>query len=146
MPRVARIVIPGIPHHVTQRGNNKQDVFLVKADRSVYLQILSEQGEHFGLLIDGYCLMTNHIHLIVTPQREESLAKAIGRTHWRYTQYINRLHNRSGHLWQNRFYSCPLDERHFLQAMLYVERNPVRAGMHRLAWKYPFSSAAAHCT
>ena len=88
--------------------------------------------------------MTNHVHLILTPHNDEALAKAIGRTHFIYTQYINRLHQRSGHLWQNRFYSCPLDNRHFLEAMRYIECNPVRAGIVRKPWRYPFSSAAAH--
>jgi len=145
MPRVARIVIPGCPHHITQRGNNRQDVFFVDGDRVRYLEILAEQSERFGLTVDGYCLMTNHVHLVATPAGPESLAKAVGRTHWLYTQYVNRLHGRCGHLWQNRFYSCTLDETHFWPAMVYVERNPVRAKRVRRAWEYPWSSAAAHC-
>ena len=145
MPRVARIVIPGCPHHVTQRGNNRQDVFLVDDDRRAYLEILREQAERFGLSVSGYCLMTNHVHLIATPAGPESLAKAVGRTHWLYTQYVNRLHGRSGHLWQNRFYSCALDEGHFWKAMAYVERNPVRARLVRRPRRWPWSSAAAHC-
>ena len=145
MPRVARIVIPGCPHHVTQRGNNRQDVFFVDDDRLAYLEILQQQAERYGLAVDGYSLMTNHIHLIVTPQDEQSLAKAVGRTHFRYSQYVNRLHGRSGHLWQNRFYSCALDDKHFWTAMAYVERNPVRAKLVRCAWRYKWSSASAHC-
>ncbi len=113
-------------------------------DRRVYLSILKEQSEKYGLEILGWCLMTNHIHLIGRPAGEESLAKALGRTHFRYTQYINRFHGRSGHLWQNRFYSCPLGRRDFWKALLYVEQNPLRAGIVRQAWKYPWSSAAAH--
>jgi len=145
MPRVGRIVIPGCPHHITQRGNNRQDVFFVDDDRIRYLEILADQAQRFGLTVDGYCLMTNHIHLIATPRRRESLAKAVGRTHWLYTQQINRLHARSGHLWQNRFHSCALDDEHFWTAMIYVERNPVRAKLVRRAWRYRWSSAAAHC-
>jgi len=95
--------------------------------------------------VDGYCLMSNHVHLIVRPKSEAALAKALGRTHYRYTQYVNRLHGRSGHLWQNRFYSCPLDEAHYGTAMAYVEQNPVRARLVRCAWRYAWSSAAAHC-
>ena len=133
MSRVARIVVPGCPHHVTQRGNNGQDVFFVDDDRRVYLCLLGEQSERFGLTIDGYCLMTNHVHLIATPRETDSLAKAVGRTHWRYTQYVNRLHGRHGHLWQNRFYSCALDDVHFWSAMMYVERNAVRAALVRRA-------------
>ena len=144
MPRLARIVLPGVPHHITQRGNNRQDVFFVDDDRRVYLDLLGEHAERFGLKVLGYCLMANHVHLIVTPSDEESLAKAVGRTHFRYTQYVNRLHGRSGHLWQNRFYSCALDEVHLWRGMHYTERNPVRAKLVRAAWRYPWSSAAAH--
>ncbi len=144
MPRTARIVIAGEPHHITQRGNNRQDVFFVDDDRRVYLDILKEQSDKYGLEILGWCLMTNHIHLIGRPEVVESLAKAAGRTHFLYTQYINRMHRRSGHLWQNRFYSCPLGRSHFWQALQYVEQNPVRASMVRKAWEYPYSSARAH--
>jgi putative transposase len=144
MPRVARIVIPGLPHHITQRGNNRQDVFFVEDDRRTYLGLLREQAERFGLEVVGYCLMGNHVHLVATPSEEESLARAVGRAHFLYTQYVNRLHGRSGHLWQNRFYSCALDEGHLWNALRYVERNPVRAKMVRVAWTYPWSSAAAH--
>ena len=145
MPRVARIVIPNCPHHVTQCGNNRQDVFFVDDDRAAYLALLKEESEKYGLTIDGYCLMTNHIHLIATPEAEESLARALGRPHFRYTQYINRFHKRSGHLWQNRFYSCALDKEHFWTALAYVEQNPVRGRLVRRPWRYRWSSAAAHC-
>jgi len=144
MPRVARIVIPGCPHHVTQRGNNRQDVFYAEDDYAAYLEILGEEARRHGVAVDGYCLMTNHIHLILTPGSDQSLSQAVGRTHWRYSQYVNRLHGRTGHLWQNRFYSCALDDDHFWMAMAYVERNPVRARLVRKAWRYPHSSAAAH--
>ena len=144
MPRTSRIAVPEVPHHITQRGNNRQDVFFVDDDRRVYLSILKEQSEKYGLEILGWCLMTNHIHLIARPSTPESLAKAIGRTHFLYTQNINYLHRRSGHLWQNRFYSCPLGREHFWQALRYVEQNPLRAGIVRQAWKYAWSSAMAH--
>ena len=145
MPRVARIVIPGCPHHITQRGNNRQDVFFVDEDREVYLSILREQCSRFGLAVLGYCLMTNHVHLVAVPSRADSLAKAIGRAHFHYTQYVNRLHGRSGHLWQNRFHSAAMADEHFWRAMVYVERNPVRAKLCRVAWRYVWSSAKAHC-
>ena len=145
MPRTARIVVPGLPHHLTQRGNNRQDVFFVDDDRRVYLKMLGEQCRRYNVSILGYCLMTNHVHLIPVPAREDSLAKAIGRTHWLYAQYVNRLHGRSGHLWQNRFYSNALDDDHALLAMRYTERNPIRAGLCRIARRYAWSSAAAHC-
>jgi len=145
MPRFARVVIPGCPHHITQCGNNRQPVFLADDDYAVYLELLAEQAAVWGVAIAGYCLMPNHVHLIATPSTSESLARAVGRTHYRYTQYVNRLHARSGHLWQNRFFSCPLDARHSRRAMVYVERNPVKARLCRKAWRWRWSSAAAHC-
>ncbi len=144
MPRFARTVAAGCAHHITQRGNNRQDVFFVDDDRRVYLELLAEQADQCGLAIEGYCLMSNHVHLVAVPQSEEALAQAVGRTHFRYTQYINRFHKRSGHLWQGRFYSCALDTRHFWTAMKYIELNPVRAGLCRKPWRYEWSSAAAH--
>ncbi|MGD2109963.1 MAG: transposase [Phycisphaerae bacterium] len=145
MPRVARIVLPGLPHHIVQRGNNRQDVFFVDDDYRVYLEMLRELAERHRLSIQGYCLMTNHVHLIATPPSPEALAKAVGRTNFRYAMYVNRLHQRSGHLWQNRFFSCALDEVHAWRALRYVERNPVRARLVRVAWRYWWSSAAEHC-
>jgi putative transposase len=145
MPRVARIVIPGVAHHITQRGNNRQDVFFADDDQRFYLAMLRAQAQDHGLTVLGYCLMPNHVHLVVTPRDADSLAKTIGTTHLVYTQYINRLHERSGHLWQGRFYSCALDEAHCWAALCYIERNPVRAGLVERAWRYPWSSAATHC-
>lgn len=145
MPRAARIVIPGASHHITQRGNNRLDVFFVPDDLRVYLECLREQGARFGFRLEGYCLMTNHIHLIGVPAREDSLAKAVGRTHFLYTQYVNRMHGRTGHLWQNRFYSCAMDPAHAYRALCYVELNPVRAGVVKRAWDYAWSSAPLHC-
>ena len=88
MPRVGRVVIPGCAHHITQRGNNRQDIFFVDDDRRAYLGILREQAGLHGLRIEGYCLMTNHVHLLATPAAPPSLAKAVGRTHWLYTQQV----------------------------------------------------------
>ena len=85
MTRIARIVVPGAAHHVTQRGNNRQDVFFVEDDKRVYLRLLGEQCLRFGLRIEGYCLMTNHIHLVAIPETEDALTLAIGRTHFLYT-------------------------------------------------------------
>lgn len=110
----------------------------------MYLQILAEQASKYGLEILGYCLMTNHVHVIAIPHAEDSLAKGIGWTHFRYSQYINRFHKRSGHLWQGRFYFCALDDRHLFVAMKYIELNPVRARLCRRAWRYEWSSAAVH--
>jgi putative transposase len=129
---------------VTQRGNNRQDVFFTDEDRRVFLALLKEQAERFELSVLAYCLMRNHTHLVVVPAREESLSKGLGRANLCYARYVNRLHGRSGHLWQDRFFSCALDEEHLWHALRYVERNPVRAHLVRRAWRYTWSSAAAH--
>ena len=142
MPRVARVV--DVPHHVTQCGNNRQDVFFVDDDRRAYLAILAAQSARWKLAILGYCLMGNHVHVVAIPRLRDSLAKALGRAHWIYSLYVNRLQGRSGHLWQNRFYSAPMDDEHCLAAMRYVECNPLRARICRNALRYPWSSAAAH--
>jgi putative transposase len=138
-------VVPRCPHHVTQRGNNCQDVFFVDNDRRVFLEMLREAAGRFDLKVDAYCLMTNRVHLVATPADDESLARALKRANQLYAQYVNRLHGRSGHLWQDRFFSCALDEPHYWTALAYVERNPVRAGLVRQAWQWAWSSAAAHC-
>lgn len=111
-------------HHAV--GNNRQDVFFVDDDRRYYLDMLKVTSEQYGLMIHGHCLMTNHVHIVATPTRKDSLAKAIGRTNYFYTRYVNKPHGRSGHLWQNRFFSCPLDEFYFLNTICCVERNPIR--------------------
>ena len=144
MPRIARIIVPDVPHHFTQRGNNRQQVFFNDADRARYLTLLAAEAAAHGLQLWAWCLMTNHVHLIATPGNEAAAARAIGRTHFRYSQYLNRRRNRCGHLWQGRFYSTALDEPHFWAAVAYVELNPCRAGLVRRAWDYPWSSAAAH--
>jgi putative transposase len=92
----------------------------------------------------GYCLLTNHVHLVVVPDRPDGFARALGETHGRYAQRFNRLYRRSGHLWQTRFYSCPLGRDHLLTALAYVDLNPLRAGLVRLPEQYEWSSARAH--
>ena len=146
MPRFARVVIPDLPHHVTQRGNRHQTVFTSNQERSVYLCTLAEDCSRYGAAVIGYCLMSNHVHLIVVPAREDSLAKALGRTHCNYARWRNITELQHGHLWQNRFYSCPLEGRHLWKALRYVETNPVRAGMVASACDWPWSSARAHVT
>jgi putative transposase len=108
--------------------------------------LVRQMAEEYALHVLGYCLMTNHVHLVALPKKPDSLSKAIGPADYMYTQYVNRLHGRSGHLWQNRFHSCALDEDHFWRAMRYVEQNPVRAGIVKEATEYEWSSAAAHVT
>ena len=145
MPRMARIVVPDCPHHVTQRGNRREEVFFTDADRVRYLELLKAYADKHGLAVQAYCLMSNHLHLVVRPRTEASLAGALRPVFLRYAQHVNRTQGLSGRLWQGRFFSCPLDEVHFWEAVRYVERNPVRARMVRKAERYAWSSAAAHC-
>ena len=144
MARLARVVLPGYPHHVTQRGNRRQDVFFQDGDYEYYLELLKTWCHSEGIDIWAYCLMTNHVHLIVTPKKRSNFAKAVGETHRRYTRRINDREGWTGYLWQGRFASYPMDKRHLLKAAAYVELNPVKAGMVKKAQDYRWSSARAH--
>ncbi len=142
--RTARLVAENTPHHVLQRGNRRQNVFFSEEDKEAYLKILQEQCQTYDLEIWAYCLMDNHVHLIVTPHSEKDLAKAIGETHKQYTRMINFREGWRGYLWEGRFKSFILDERYIYAAVRYVERNPVRAGLAKKAEGYPWSSARGH--
>ena len=144
MARLARVVVPGMPHHVTQRGNRRQKVFFNKPDYRAYLEIMREWSARYGLRVWGYCLMPNHVHPIVVPATEDGLARDVGDAHRRYTRRINFRKGWRGHLWQGRFASFVMDEPYVLSAVRYVERNPVRARLVRRAEDWPWSSAAAH--
>jgi putative transposase len=144
MPRIARTVAPGYPHHVTQRGNYQQPVFDDDDDFDRYLEWLQEYSNKCALKVWAYCLMTNHVHFVCVPEREDSLARTFNTLHMRYAQYLNHKRKQKGHLWQGRFYSCILDERHLYAAVRYVENNPVRAGIVRKPHRYKWSSANSH--
>ncbi len=145
MARFARVVMADVAHHVTQRGNARQVILCSDSDRAAYLELLRHYSELQGLAVLGYCLMSNHVHLIVVPRTSEALAQTLKHTHGRYASYWNARNCSSGHVWQGRFYSCPLDEAHLWKALRYVELNPVRAGMVAEAALWRWSSAAAHC-
>jgi len=144
MARFARVVAPGLPHHVTQRGVRSMDVFADDAERELYLRLLGEQCARRGVKVLAWCLMTNHVHLILVPAEAGALAAAVGEAHKRYTIRKNRAVNARGYLFQGRFGSCVLDQRHLLAAVRYVELNPVRAGMVRAPGDWPWSSARYH--
>ncbi len=144
MPRTARIVVPNLPYHITQRGNYRQDVFENDEDRLSYLSWIDDYSKKYKLSIFAYCLMDNHVHFIVIPQEEDSLAKVFSISHMRYSQYFNKKKNASGHLWQGRFYSCVMDEDYLVAALRYVERNPVRVGIVKKPWRWKWSSAGVH--
>ena len=144
MARLARVVLPGYPHHIIQRGNRRQDVFFGEEDYEAYLSLLKAWCREEGIEIWAWCLMTNHVHLIVKPEKGSNLSRAIGETHRRYTRLINFRENWRGYLWQGRFASYPMDETWLLRAVAYVELNPGEAGMVKHAWDYPWSSVHAH--
>ena len=141
MARIARIVVPGLPHHITQRGVRRMTVFFSDSDRVAYLKFLCEQSERFGVQYLAWCLMDNHIHLIAVPQSEPSLAKGVGEAHKQYTRMINFREGWRGYLFQGRFFSCPLEGSYAVAAIRYVLRNPVRAGICQQSWEYSWSSA-----
>jgi putative transposase len=145
MARLARVVAVDVAHHVTQRGNARQFILASDAERTVYLDLLRQSVQDHPLSLIGYCLMSNHVHLVVIPHKEEALAKAMKSAHGRYAAYWNGAHASSGHAWQGRFFSCPLDTGHLWEALRYTELNPVRARMVAKATEWKWSSAAAHC-
>ncbi|MDZ4165690.1 MAG: transposase [Smithellaceae bacterium] len=146
MPRVSRVIAVGYPHHITQRGNYRQTVFAEESDYACYLEFLAGFAPKYGFDIWAYCLMPNHIHIVGVPGRQESLARTFNTVHMLYAQYFNRKRNATGHLWQGRFFSCVLDERHLYAAVRYVELNPVRSGIAPTSQDYPWCSAKAHIT
>lgn len=146
MARMKRLVIPGYPHHIVQRGVRSLDVFFKEQDRIEYITLLKEQGERFGVSYISYCLMTNHIHLLAIPENEDSLARAIGEAHRLYTRMINFRNNVRGFLFQGRFSSCPVyTDEHLFAAVRYIEQNPVKAKIVKFPWDYKWSSAKYHC-
>ncbi len=144
MARIARVVVPGYPHHVTQRGNRRQRTFFCEDDYRLYLNLMSEWCGKYSVAIWSYCLMPNHIHLIAVPADAAGLRLAIGEAHRRYTRHINFRKGWRGHLWQERFASFPMQEQHLLAAAKYIERNPVAAALAPSAGDYLWSSARYH--
>jgi len=144
MARMARVVVPGIPHHIIQRGNRRMETFFSDADYREYMYLMAEWCNRCKVEVWSYCLMPNHIHIIAIPETEDGLRRAIGEAHRRYTRYINFQKGWKGHLWQGRFASFPMDERYTLATARYIELNPVKAGMVNRAEEYPWSSAKAH--
>jgi putative transposase len=144
MPRKPRLVVPGAPHHVVQRGARAQAVFFDDDDYASYLATLTERCQGAGCAIWGYCLMPNHVHLILVPASTDALRAALAPTHHTHSLRINRREGWYGHLWQQRFHSFVMDEAHLLSAARYVERNPVRAGLVDTPADWRWSSARAH--
>jgi len=141
MARFARV---GYPHHVTQRGNRRQQVFFCEEDYQVYIELMREWCAKHAVEIWAYCLMPNHVHLIAVPHTPEGLSPAIGKAHRRYTRHVNFREGWRGYLWQERFASFVMDERHCLCAARYIENTPVKAKPCPKPEAYAYSSARAH--
>jgi putative transposase len=144
MPRPARIVAPGVPHHVTQRGNRRQPTFFRDEDYAAWLRLAAEAFQAADVEVWAYCLMPNHVHVIATPAEPQGLARAVGMTHVRYTRLINAREDWTGYLWQGRFASFPMDDNHLRRCVRYIGLNPVRAGLVRRAIDWRWSSVRAH--
>ena len=145
MGRFNRVVAIDVPHHVTQRGNGRHFILDCDADRTVYLKLLRENLSLYGVELIGYCLMSNHVHLIAIPRKSDGLAQALEQTHGRYASYWNVSHQSSGHVRQGRYYSCPLDEAHLWEALRYTQLNPLRARLVAEPDLWRWSGAAIHC-
>jgi len=144
MARLARLVVPGMPHHITQRGNRRQQTFFNDGDYQAYLKLMADWCREEGVAIWSYCLMPNHVHLIAVPSSADGLRWAIGEAHRRYTRRINFREKWRGYLWQGRFASFVMDEPHLLATARYVELNPLRAQLVASPGDWPWSSARAH--
>jgi len=144
MPRIARAMAVGYPHHVTQRSNHGDFIFEDAGDYLKYLEWLRQYSAKYGFGVQAYCIMSNHVHFIGVPADEDSLSRTFNVLHMRYSRYFNRRKKLKGHLWQGRFYSCALDEKHLYAAIRYVENNPARAGLTAAAEDYRWSGAGGH--
>ena len=145
MPRIARAVAASFPHHVVQRGNNKEAVFFDEEDRVKYIHLIGKYSDKWNPPVLAYCLMTNHVHLLVKPRENLSLYKMMQGVTLCYTQYVNRRYGRTGRLWESRYHSCIVDKDSYLWAVArYIETNPVRAGIVKKAEDYAYSSARYH--
>lgn len=145
MPRIARIVASGYPHHITQRGNYRQKIFSSDGDRGKYMTLIANESKRYRLKVLAYCLMPNHVHFIAVPENDDSLSNVFKYTNMKYSQYYNKKIGSCGHLFQGRFFSSIMDERYVIACARYIERNPVRAGMVKNLYDWNWSSAKIHC-
>ena len=141
MARLPRLSVPGYPHHVIQRGNNRQPIFATLGDRQLFLELLEQNAKKFAVHIHAYVLMGNHFHLLATPQAQDALPQMMQAVGRRYVRYYNDSQGRSGTLWEGRYKSTVIQtERYLLACMVYIDLNPVRAGLVAQARDYPWSS------
>ncbi len=144
MARLARVVITGLAHHITQRGNGRQQVFFHNRDYTLYLRLIREACADARVSCLAYCLMPNHVHLILVPSTDDGLRRCLSTTHRAYAGILNASRRRTGHFWQGRYGSVPMDDPHLHEALRYVLLNPVRAGLVRSATDWRWSSARAY--
>ena len=144
MARLARIVAPGSPHHVTARGNRREPIFFEDGDQDIYCDLLAEHMRKADVEVWAYCLMPNHVHLILCPKTEDGMARGLGAAHRRWANFVNARGRWRGHLFDGRFASVAMDEAHLLAAVRYVSLNPVRAKLVAKAEDWPWSSTRAH--
>ncbi len=145
MARLRRLCLPGIPQHVIQRGNNRQICFTSDADFAAYASWLHEYSKKYGIAIHAWVFMTNHVHLLMTPETKEGISKLMQSLGRRYVRYFNDTYNRTGTLWEGRFKSCVIDaENYLLNCQRYIELNPVRANMVESPIDYKWSSYKAN--
>jgi putative transposase len=144
MARLPRLVLPGIPHHITQRGNRRENTFFEEGDYALYLDLLAQAAGQAHVEIWSYCLMPNHVHIIAVPSDEDGLRRTFRFVHRHYTGYINARLRTTGHLWQGRFSSVAMDEEHLHHAFRYIALNPVRARLVKRPEHWRWSSVAAH--
>lgn len=144
MARMPRLVVPDYPHHVTQRGARRMTTFFSEDDYRYYLDLVAQHKHDAGVEVWAYCLMPNHVHFVVVPKEEDSLARLFKEVHRRYTRYVNFREGWKGHLWQERFHSFVMDERYLLATVRYVELNQVNAKLCNLVEEWMWSSAGPH--
>jgi len=144
MPRMARVVVPNYPHHVTQRGNRRQQTFFSVDDYRAYLKLLANAKWKAGVEVWAYCLMPNHVHLVVVPEHKDSLSVFFSDAHRQYSRQVNDREGWRGHLWQERFHSFAMDEQYLLATVRYTELNPVRARLCSRPENWKWSSVHAH--
>jgi putative transposase len=145
MPRIARIVVPKYPHHITQRGTNKSEIFIDNDDRLYFLKLLNEWLVKTKSELWAYCLMNNHFHLLIAPDSSDGLGKCLHGATFQYAQYFNNKYRRRGRFWENRYFSCPVDKDEYLWAVVkYIEMNPVRAKISQYPEEWRWSSAQKH--
>lgn len=143
MARLARFIIPGVPHHVTQRGNGRQQTFFSQDDYALYRNLLRDHAAANGVAVWSWVLMPNHVHLVLVPETVDSLRACLSKVHRAYAGHVHARERRTGHFWQGRFGCVAMDETHLMAALRYVSLNPVRARLVRSAVDWRWSSVHA---